>query len=496
MALSKTLTANGSKGHHKFTLTVVESSTSGNSSFLSYTFQLAPITSGYDWANWSNKISYSITIGSNSYTGTIPSYNGSSTVTLKSGSNIEIAHDSDGTKTINVAFSVSDTTGQSYTCGNASSSSTFTLTTLHQAPYITDVTFTEQNSQLTTLGVGGDYFVPYLSNKIATITAETDNATMTLYEVLNTSAKVYSSQTNQVSINLIQNELYTSYVDFLQRTVPELSIRLTDNKGGTSTTAYPYTYLIPYTKPTLEKTSTTIKRKSGNGTNLTDNKANINVVGTIYKNNDAVGNNNAIRTIGYKVWERNTSEPANYTSLTPTLSGGDVTVTNYEISNIDFTKQYNYKIILEDSYSDGVTYYSDVAEGTIPLGQPTWSEYADHIDFLALTIGQNPIIASGNNANGYYVKYYDGTMECWNTSVSISANSNNSSWTYPQEFYSTSGLVITITPLYTAGQGNSADAINCISNISKSSVSFYNRVNGATPTYARNVQIRAIGKWK
>ena len=30
MALNKTITANGSKGHHKFTLSVTENSTSGN----------------------------------------------------------------------------------------------------------------------------------------------------------------------------------------------------------------------------------------------------------------------------------------------------------------------------------------------------------------------------------------------------------------------------------------------------------------------------------
>ena len=40
---TKILNANGSKGHHKFKLTVNEESTSGNSSYMSYSFTIAPI---------------------------------------------------------------------------------------------------------------------------------------------------------------------------------------------------------------------------------------------------------------------------------------------------------------------------------------------------------------------------------------------------------------------------------------------------------------------
>lgn len=402
MALNKTITANGSKGHHKFTLSVTEISTSGNSSFLNYTFTIAPIQSGWDWYGFN--IPFSITIGANTYSGNISSYNGSSTVTLSSGSNIEVAHESDGTKTINVEFSVTDSTGQSYTCGNASASSTFTLSPLHKSPVINTATMVETNSVLTALSIPNTTIVRHLSKKTITLSATAyDSATLSYrLEHFATSYNIPSS--GYQASNVFNTDYTQNDITIDSNNKASIIQKVLDSKGG-SATDWLYVDIggtsqkpnaIPYAKPTLIKTSTNIRRKSGNGTNLTDNKANINVVGAIYKGNDAVGNNNAIRTIGYKVWEKGTSEPANYTSFstTPTPSStGEVTITNYEISNIVFTKSYNYKIILQDSYSDGTNYYSDIAEGTIPLGQATWSEYADRVDFYEVTIKQNKVLS-------------------------------------------------------------------------------------------------------
>lgn len=114
--------ANGSNEHHKFTLNVFEEEETNT---IGYNFKLSPIQTGWDW-NWSGspeKISYSITIGTNTYSGTIGIYDGSSTVTLKSGSGIEA-----DTDTLTIGFSVTDTTGAKYTCGSASASGSMTLT--------------------------------------------------------------------------------------------------------------------------------------------------------------------------------------------------------------------------------------------------------------------------------------------------------------------------------------------------------------------------------
>ena len=88
MALTKTLIANGAKGHHKFTLTVTENSTSisNNTSSVSFSFVISPIQTSWNWYDWGTSISYTVTINGTKYTGSIPAYDGYSTVTLKSNS--------------------------------------------------------------------------------------------------------------------------------------------------------------------------------------------------------------------------------------------------------------------------------------------------------------------------------------------------------------------------------------------------------------------------
>lgn len=136
MALqTKTITANGSKGHHKFQLILSELSTdiTTNKSKMGFDFKLSPIYSAYDWYGWNDKITYTIKIENNTYTGIIPNYDGYSTVTLYSNYNIEIEHENNGSKTIPISFEVKDTTGQTYTSGNASASDTMQLSTIPRA---------------------------------------------------------------------------------------------------------------------------------------------------------------------------------------------------------------------------------------------------------------------------------------------------------------------------------------------------------------------------
>lgn len=134
------ITKNGSKGHHKFTLTVTETSTSvsNNTSTISFRFQIDPIKipssaeNAWDWdkfTNPSNTISYKVVINGTTYSGTIPSYNGMGTLTLKSGTQV-VTHNVDGTKTLSFSFSVTDATAVNYTSGNASATGTLALTPL------------------------------------------------------------------------------------------------------------------------------------------------------------------------------------------------------------------------------------------------------------------------------------------------------------------------------------------------------------------------------
>ena len=134
------ITANGSKGHHRFTLEVIENSydIANNTSEIAFTFKISPIQSGWDWSGWGGSVSYTVTINGTSYTGTIPSYNGSSTVTLKSGTQT-VGHNNDGTKSIDFSFSVKDSTGKNYTPGTASASGSLTLTTIPRTSSIASI---------------------------------------------------------------------------------------------------------------------------------------------------------------------------------------------------------------------------------------------------------------------------------------------------------------------------------------------------------------------
>lgn len=132
MALqTKKLTASGSKGHHYFVLNVNEENINNvdNTSSLSFNFILSNYGGKWDWYYWGQQISYSININGKVYSGYIPNYDGVSTVTITNGT-LPIEHNSDGSKSINISFSVTDNTGQTYTCGNASASDSMELTTI------------------------------------------------------------------------------------------------------------------------------------------------------------------------------------------------------------------------------------------------------------------------------------------------------------------------------------------------------------------------------
>lgn len=139
-----TISAYGSKNHkHKFSLIVTETSYSieNNTSQIEFDFRLSE-DSGYyfDWNEWGNRITYTVTIDGTNYTGSIPEYTPSvSGTSLKRMTGITIPHQTDGTKTINISFNVKDNTGASYTCGNASKSGTLALTNIPRGSVLGDI---------------------------------------------------------------------------------------------------------------------------------------------------------------------------------------------------------------------------------------------------------------------------------------------------------------------------------------------------------------------
>ena len=150
--------SNGSHGHHKFILTVNEDSTNiaNNTSTVSYSFVLTYIDKYYNWSGWGQKISDSINIAGETYSGYIPSYDGvTENVVLSSGTLPAITHNLNGTKEISMSFSVIDNANGYgsygyYTCGNASATGIMTLTTIPRyAEILTAPNFNDEQTELT-----------------------------------------------------------------------------------------------------------------------------------------------------------------------------------------------------------------------------------------------------------------------------------------------------------------------------------------------------------
>ena len=170
------ISGNGSKGHHKFTLNVTQSATNvaNNTSTLSFDFKLSPIYNTWSWEQWNQSISYTVTINGTKYTGYIPDYDGYSVVTLKSGTQ-SVTHNADGTKSISFSFSVTDSTGQNYTSGNASASGTMTLSTIPRAttPTFSAKSVTMGSSITITMNPAATTFKHKLRYSWSTLTQQT-----------------------------------------------------------------------------------------------------------------------------------------------------------------------------------------------------------------------------------------------------------------------------------------------------------------------------------
>lgn len=306
-----------------------------------------------------------------------------------------VTHNSDGTMSISASAYLSfPNWGWSGTA-----SGTATLPNLHKPPVINTATMVETNSVLTAISVPNTTVVQYLSKKTITLSGTAYDSATLKYRLrhFNTNYDIPSSSTFQTSATF--NTDYTTHdvsigsgkANIIQDVGDSLNGLSTDwvyvNIGGTAQKPNG----IAYTKPALERATTNIKRKSGNGTNLTDNKAVLNIKAKIYKTTaDVVGSNNSVTQLGYKIWATDASEPSSYTSVTASVdSSGNVTISPVTINNIIFTKVYNYKIIIKDKYN----YTDTILDGKVPTGESTWTEYKDRVDFKEITIGQNKILS-------------------------------------------------------------------------------------------------------
>lgn len=399
MAVSKTINGSTNNSAWTYKLEVTETATNiqNNTSTVQVKAYLGRASSqSYLGGGYSLSVTCDGQSQNQSGTITYPTYiNGGAWLELKTFT-FTVPHNSDGTKTASISSSLSS---NDFTPSYASASGSITLTALHTPPSLADdLTFTELNTQLT--GVNGNQFVPYLSNKKFTIPATAyDGATITKYELI-IGSDTYSSTTNQITINFAQHNMNIKYFDLLSRNILDLTIRLTDNMGGISTIAYPYTYIIPYEKPNLIQTSSNVKR---NG--QVSGKAKLTINGT-YANVTVGNKTNAVTSFQYKYWKTTASEPSQWYNIYYTntdIKNGTINKTGWEVSkyinntwtpieDVDSNSAYYFKIKVQDTFGQTSTITL-----TCPIGEWLMAKFKDRVDFKAITIGgYNPFEYSEN----------------------------------------------------------------------------------------------------
>lgn len=298
----------------------------------------------------------------------------------------EIEHDTDGTKTITISGSVTGATGTSLEGKTSSGSKTFELDQLHKLPDEITFDILEVNEELINAGVSNDTFVKDLSIKSFNISGNTyDNATIKEYGILNRIVP-YGTATLPLIIDFSKNEILTDLTYVTKVPITGRIIDSFDTAGYSETLLFDY---VSYNKINLIETSTTVKR---NG--QTSGKVKLNVKGNLF--NGIVGNIDQSTykpIVKYKFWQTGTEEPTTYDYEIPsdniTIENGVFSVSNYEIGSSVETdinwfnpeNAYKIKVYVKDNF----TYYES-QEKSIAVGEATWTEYKNRVDFKKITV--------------------------------------------------------------------------------------------------------------
>lgn len=341
----------------------------------------------------------------------------------------EIEHDIDGTKTITISGSVTGATGTSLAGKTSSGSKTFELDRLHKVPDEVTFDILEVNEDLINAGVSDETFVKDLSIKSFNISGNTyDNATIKEYGIVNRIVP-YGTETLPLVIDFSQNEILTDLTYVTKVPIAGRIIDSYDTAGFSETLLFDY---VPYNKIKLVETSTTVKR---NG--QTSGRVRLNINGNLY--NGIVGNVDQSTykpIVKYKFWQTGTEEPISYdyeiASDNITIENGVFSVSNYEIGSSVETdinwfnpeNAYKVKIYVEDNFT---SYESQ--EKSIAVGEATWTEYRDRVDFKKISVKGNEV-ATLEILNG--VVLYDNEE---GSSEAITLSETSANFKYLEIFY-------------------------------------------------------------
>lgn len=339
-----------------------------------------------------NNTNYSVNIKSKS-----ESWSGTTKHTTTKQITIE---DLTGSQTLleDITFRVARETGSSSSSGYLKETmcSDIEIPIGHTAPDNISYTITETDLTLQRLGIANNVFVENKSIKKFLFSYNLyDDATLSKVSIWNGASAVYSSNTNPLILDLKTQPLPSKN----ENGKITLKGKVTDSMNGSSFadgSGWDLYDVIEYTIPTINETLTTAKR---NG-QLTG-KVLTNLVGAFFKGEIGNYNQQNLLSIKYKFWENSSSieEPTEYSNTIPSESilytNNTFKVLNYEIGSDNESdsnyfnpkKSYKIKFLIKDIFNE-----IESSIRAIPVGESTWTEYKDRVEFKKITIQNKDIV--------------------------------------------------------------------------------------------------------
>lgn len=285
----------------------------------------------------------------------------------------------------NIKFRVTRESGGTSGKLGSTSCSNLTIPIGHIAPTNVSYTIEETNQKLINAQLSETIWVKNLSQKKITLSYTLhDNASVEFYGYADTYT-MYGKKNNpfistsfDINKDSGTNNKVTVY-GYIEDSLGAI--------GKSNSTRYDF---IEYIETSLNESTTRVNR---NG--QLSGRAKLNIKGSFF--NGIIGtinqSGNYKPTIKYKYWKLNDQEPETFDNIIPadniTISNNTFTVNDLEIGSSDetaanhFNPDYAYrvKIYVEDNFT---SYTSQ--EKPIPVGEATWTEYKDRVDFKKITI--------------------------------------------------------------------------------------------------------------
>ena len=368
-------------------------------------------------------------------------------------------------------------------------------------PVISSVTRTELNSNILALTTN---VLRHASQNKFTISANAPTgATINGYRVKNGTQDSGLSTSNVVNLNDIQtyyeenNSLKTKFI-----------VTCVDSRGNESE-EYPVVCdFINYIQVSINKTDVTLKRSTGTSTDCK-----LYATGNFY--NGKFGSTSNVITFKYRYKLKTSSTWGNWTTISATYTNNTFIINNQKISGtFDYKENYDFELIATDKIGSNDD-YTTVFATSVALAKyhknGAWIRElsTDKLDAKAITDNfLGLIIEKGNNEKGSWVKWSDGTMECYKTirgtidistawgSMYTSANLNLGST--PQIFIERP--TITVSPQTQTGTQYVLTGTAHNNSTERGTVDNFGGVCLVRPNsrtaVAYILDVRAIGRWK